>query len=114
VRRVHNRQWRVKATQLCELLQGMCLLTVATVNARGEPVVAPLDGQFYRGRFHFGGTRDASRASNIRARPAVSAAHVRGESLGVTVHGTAHEVDKEQDLVAERWARDAELFGYRF
>jgi nitroimidazol reductase NimA-like FMN-containing flavoprotein (pyridoxamine 5'-phosphate oxidase superfamily) len=94
VLRVHNPKWRVSAAQLCELLQGMCLLTLATVNARGAPVVAPMDGQFYRGRFYFGGTRDSSRAANIRARPDVSAAHVQGESLGVTVHGTAREVDK--------------------
>jgi len=94
VLRVHNTKWRVGAAKLCGLLQGMCLLTLATVNARGEPVVAPMDGQFYRGHFYFGGTHDSNRAINIRARPYVSAAHVQGESLGVTVHGRAREVDK--------------------
>jgi hypothetical protein len=30
----------------------------------------------------------------LRARPQVSATHTRGEELGVTVHGIAHEIDK--------------------
>src|SRR6478752_4424419 len=53
---------RLTAVQLCEQLTGMRLLSVATVTADGRP---------------------------LAARPAVSATHIAGEHLAVTMHGTA-------------------------
>jgi uncharacterized pyridoxamine 5'-phosphate oxidase family protein len=70
----------------------MCLLALATVTADGRPVVGPVDGIFYRGAFHFGSAPDSVRFRHIRARPRVSATHLPGEELAVTVHGRAAEV----------------------
>lgn len=91
---IHTPNWRVAAERLCELLQGMCVLDLATVNSKGEPVIAPVDGQFYRGRWYFGSSRSSIRAKHIKAQPAVAVAHTRGEELSVTTHGIAHEVER--------------------
>ena len=85
---------RLTAAQLCEELQGMTLLALATVSAKGEPVVGPVDGVLFKGQFIFGSAENSVRFKHIRARPAVSATHFRGEELVVTVHGYAHELDK--------------------
>lgn len=84
----------LSAEDLCAELQGMSLLSLATVTARGEPIVGPVDGIFYRGLFWFGSAENSVRFRHIRARPAVSATHTRGEELLVTVHGRAVELDK--------------------
>ena len=42
---------RLNARQVVRYLQGTKHVAFATVNARGEPRVAPLDGVFIRGRF---------------------------------------------------------------
>src|SRR5437879_3250078 len=84
---------RVNAAELVERLQGMSLLVVATVTADGRPLTGPVDGIFYRGAFHFGSAPHSFRLRHLRARPQVSATHLPGEELCVTVHGTAVPVD---------------------
>ena len=91
--RIHDPARRLTAEQVAERLQGMCLLALATVTADGRPLVGPVDGIFYRGAFHFGSAPDSVRFKHIRARPQVSATHLPGEELAVTVHGTAIPVD---------------------
>src|SRR3954452_19476693 len=80
---------RLTAAQVCQNLTGMSLLALATVTADGRPIVGPVDGIFYRGSFHFGSSPDSVRFRHIRARPHVSATHLPGEELAVTVHGQA-------------------------
>jgi hypothetical protein len=84
---------RLSAEQVAERLTGMCLLALATVTADGRPIVGPVDGIFFRGAFHFGSSRDSVRFRHIRKRPHVSATHLPGEELAVTVHGRAEFVD---------------------
>jgi hypothetical protein len=84
---------RLTAAQLAARLQGMCLLALATVTADGRPLVGPVDGILYRGAFHFGSAPDSVRIRHIRARPQVSATHLPGEELAVTVHGRATVID---------------------
>jgi nitroimidazol reductase NimA-like FMN-containing flavoprotein (pyridoxamine 5'-phosphate oxidase superfamily) len=98
---------RLTAEQLSERLTGMCLLSLATVTADGRPIVGPVDGIFLRGAFHFGSSPDSLRFRHIRARPQVSASHLPGEELSVTVHGRAAMVD-----VAEGELRQALLDVY--
>ncbi len=71
----------------------MCLLALATVTGDGRPIVGPVDGIFYRGAFHFGSAPDSVRFRHIRRRPHVSATHLPGEELAVTVHGRAVPID---------------------
>jgi hypothetical protein len=93
LQRIHTPERRLSAEQLVERLTGMCLLTLATVTADGRPLTGPVDGVFYRGAFHFGSAPDSVRFRHIAKRPQVSATHLPGEELGVTVHGTARVVD---------------------
>src|SRR3954470_3483250 len=84
---------RLTAEQVAERLTGMRLLALATVTADGRPIVGPVDGIFYRGAFHFGSSPDSVRLRHIRTRPQVSATHLPGEELAVTVHGRAAPID---------------------
>jgi nitroimidazol reductase NimA-like FMN-containing flavoprotein (pyridoxamine 5'-phosphate oxidase superfamily) len=84
---------RLTAQQLCERLVGMSLLALATVTADGRPLVGPVDGIFYRAAFYFGSSPDSVRLRHIGRRPFVSATHLPGEELAVTVHGRAIPVD---------------------
>jgi nitroimidazol reductase NimA-like FMN-containing flavoprotein (pyridoxamine 5'-phosphate oxidase superfamily) len=94
---------RLTAHQVCERLTGMRLLALATVTGDGRPLVGPVDGIFYRGSFYFGTSPDSVRSRHIRRRPDVSATHLPGEELAVTVHGRATPID----------VRSAECAGFR-
>ena len=61
--------------------------------ARGEPRVSGADGHFLHGRWIFGTDRSAAKARHFAARPAVSAAYLRGEELGVFTHGRVEELN---------------------
>jgi hypothetical protein len=84
---------RLSAVALCERLQGMRLLVVATVTSDGRPLAGPVDGYFLHGSFYFGSGRNSVRMRHLAARPAVSATHLVGEELAVTVHGRAELFD---------------------
>jgi nitroimidazol reductase NimA-like FMN-containing flavoprotein (pyridoxamine 5'-phosphate oxidase superfamily) len=92
---------RLSAEQVAQRLTGMRLLALATVTADGRPIVGPVDGIFLRGSFHFGSSPDSLRFRHIRARPQVSASHLPGEELAVTVHGHARFVDVTSEAGAE-------------
>jgi hypothetical protein len=93
LKRIITPERRLTAEQLAERLTGMSLLALATATADGRPIVGPVDGVFYRGAFHFGSAPDSVRFRHIDARPDVSATHLPGEELAVTVHGRAVPVD---------------------
>jgi hypothetical protein len=95
--RIHTPERRLSAEKVVERLTGMCLLTLATVTADCRPIVGPVDGIFYRGAFHFGSSPDSVRFRHIRTRPHVSATHLPGEELAITVHGRAVPVDVRAD-----------------
>ncbi len=93
LRRIITAERRLPAEEVASRLQGMSLLALATVTADGRPIVGPVDGIFYRGAFHFGSAPDSVRFRHIHRRPHVSATHLPGEELSVTVHGRAVPID---------------------
>jgi nitroimidazol reductase NimA-like FMN-containing flavoprotein (pyridoxamine 5'-phosphate oxidase superfamily) len=99
--RIMTPERRLTAEQVAERLTGMRLLALATVTADGRPIVGPVDGIFLRGAFHFGSAPDSIRFRHIRKRPQVSATHLPGEELAVTVHGRATPVDVHAEEGAE-------------
>ncbi len=110
---------RLTANEVCQELQGMTLLALATVNSRGEPMVSPVDGIFFRGTFMFGSAYNSVRFQHIRKRPRVSATHTRGEELVVTMHGTARTIDKKvgdwedlKEVFREVYGVDWDSWGY--
>jgi nitroimidazol reductase NimA-like FMN-containing flavoprotein (pyridoxamine 5'-phosphate oxidase superfamily) len=84
---------RLSAVQVCERLQGMRLLVVATVTADGRPLAGPVDGYLLHGSLYFSSGRNSVRMRHLAARPAVSATYLEGEELAVTVHGRAELFD---------------------
>ena len=84
---------RLTAEQLAATLTGMRLLVLATATKDGRPIAGPVDSIFYRGSFYFGSSPESVRFKHIAARPWVSATHLPGEELSVTVHGRAASVD---------------------
>jgi nitroimidazol reductase NimA-like FMN-containing flavoprotein (pyridoxamine 5'-phosphate oxidase superfamily) len=99
--RILTPERRLTAEQVAERLTGMRLLALATVTADGRPIVGPVDGIFFRGAFHFGSAPDSVRFRHIGARPQVSATHLPGEELAVTVHGRAVALDISSETDAE-------------
>jgi hypothetical protein len=99
--RIHDPEHRLDAAGIAGRLQGMVLLTLATVTRDGRPITGPVDGFFYRGAFHFGSSPDSVRFRHIRDRPQVSATHLPGEHLAVSVHGRAELVDMAAPEQAE-------------
>lgn len=90
---IHEPERRLDAATVAAELTGMRLLVLATTTSDGRPVTGPVDGVFYRGRFHFGSSPDSVRFRHIRKRPQVSATHLPGEHFAITVHGTAEVID---------------------
>ena len=84
---------RLTAVELCRRLQGMCLLSVATVTADGRPLAGPVDGYLLHGSFYFSSGRGSVRMRHLARRPGVSATYLPGEELAVTVHGRAELFD---------------------
>jgi Pyridoxamine 5'-phosphate oxidase len=92
---------RLSSAELAGRLQGMRLLTAATVTADGRPLAGPVDGYFLHGTFWFSSGRNSVRMRHLAARPAVSATHLPGEELAVTVHGRAELVELSEPAGAE-------------
>jgi hypothetical protein len=90
---IHTEGRRLTAEQVAGRLVGMCLLVVATVSSDGRPFTSPVDGIFYRGRFHFGTDPHSLRWRHLGASAAVSATHLPSEDWAVMVHGQAVPVD---------------------
>jgi len=85
---------RLTARQVVTYLNGTKHVAFATVNERGEPRVAPLDGVFIRGRFTVSTGAKAARLRHLRANPACSAVHMDGDRVGITAHGRARILEE--------------------
>jgi pyridoxamine 5'-phosphate oxidase-like protein len=93
LRAVITEDRRLDAAGVAALMTGVQVLNLATVTAKGEPRVGPVDGLFHRGQFYFGSAPNSARFRHIRQRPAVSGTVTRGEELAITVHGKAVEIN---------------------
>jgi Pyridoxamine 5'-phosphate oxidase len=80
---------RLTAEEVSRRLPGMRLLVVGTTTRDGRPLVGPVDGYLLHGSFHFSSGRDSVRMRHLAARPAISATHIPGDELAITVHGRA-------------------------
>lgn len=108
LRSIFTPQRRSDASAVVAALTGVFVINLATVTARGEPLVAPVDGLFYRGRLWFGLPPGSQRARHLHKRPQVSATYVEGDSC-LIVHGTAREVRESHPLCAgwDQYVRSA-------
>jgi hypothetical protein len=131
LRSIISEERRLRAAELTVRLRGMRLLVLATVTADGRPLAGPVDGYFLHGTFWFSSGTESVRMRHLAARPAVSATHLPGEDLAVTVHGRADlfplrgpacaelrqaildEYLPKQGPAVEEWLRDADALGAR-
>ncbi|NSC25380.1 pyridoxamine 5'-phosphate oxidase family protein [Streptomyces albus subsp. chlorinus] len=109
LRSIINSERTLTAEQLTQVLTGMRTLALSTVTAKGEPRISGVDGHFLHGMWHFGTAREAAKARHLAARPAASAAHMRGEDLGVFTHGTVEILNPQDGEPAADWP---ELLAY--
>ncbi|MEQ4306317.1 pyridoxamine 5'-phosphate oxidase family protein [Plantactinospora sp. B6F1] len=103
LRSIINTARTLNAEQLTQVLTGMCTLALSSVTAKGEPRISGVDGHFLRGKWYFGTARDAAKARHLAARPAASAAHLRGEDLGVFTHGKVEILNPQHGDRAADW-----------
>jgi len=97
---------RLSAAQVVGYLQGLKHVAFGTVNARGEPRVAPLDGHFVHGRFTLSTGRGSARWRNLERNAACSAAHYVGDDVAVVVNGSVVELTHDHldhDEVHDVW-----------
>lgn len=94
---IHTPEVRLRAADLVRRLDGMQVFVVATVTSDGRPLTGPVDTFLYRAELRFGTSATAVRARHLAHNPAISATHVRGESLVVTAHGRARQLDLTGD-----------------
>jgi nitroimidazol reductase NimA-like FMN-containing flavoprotein (pyridoxamine 5'-phosphate oxidase superfamily) len=91
----------LSAAQLAAHLQGALTVSLATVTARGEPRVAPINAVFLRGQFYLPTVAEAARARHLARRPGASLAYYEGTSLAVIAHGSAAIIDADHVEFAE-------------
>jgi hypothetical protein len=101
LRGIISAERRLDAQQLTRRLQGLCLLVLATTTADGRPLAGPVDGYFLHGTFWFSSGTESVRMRHLATRPAVSATHLPGEDLAVTVHGRAQCYPMDDPACAE-------------
>jgi nitroimidazol reductase NimA-like FMN-containing flavoprotein (pyridoxamine 5'-phosphate oxidase superfamily) len=102
---------RASASEVTQLLRGVCVLALATVSTDGAPFVAPVDGLFFRGHFTFCSSPDSLRFRYIRRDPRVSASYNRGEDFCVIVHGRAREIDPREPWSLALREYNREVYG---
>ena len=85
----------LNAAETCRVLTGMRTLALASVTASGEPRISGVDGHFLHARWVFTTSATAVKVRHLRARPAVSAAHLVGDDLGVVCHGRVEELSPD-------------------
>jgi general stress protein 26 len=106
LRSIISDERRLSARDLAALLTGMRVLAVATVTASGEPRISALDGHFLHGTWTFSTSGTAAKAQHMRARPAVSVAHVDNEELALFSHGQVErmgEPDPDWEETIGHW-----------
>lgn len=121
LREVITPERRISSTRLAEILIGMRLLVLSTVTKDCRPIAGPVDGIFFRGDFYFGSSPFSMRFAHIKRGSSVSATHLPGEELSVTVHGSATPIDIKSpqnshfrqtllDIYVPRYGKDWEKF----
>lgn len=83
----------LSAAQLVRYLDKPRSVALATVSARNEPRVTPVDAVFHDAAFHIPTVVTAARIKHIARRPAVSLTHWSSGDIAIIVHGTATVLD---------------------
>lgn len=91
----------LSAAQLVAHLQGSCQVALATVTARSEPRVAPINAFFVRAAFHIPTVAESARARHLAHRPAASLTYFEGIDVAVIAHGQMRIIGQSDPAFAE-------------
>jgi hypothetical protein len=105
---------QLDSRRLVAELDGICVLNVATVTARGEPRISAVDGHFLHGHWYFTTDGSAVKARHLAARPAVSAAYTPRDGFGVFCHGTAARLGRDAAEFGQLLEHWTEVYGISF
>jgi general stress protein 26 len=86
-------EW-ISAKQVADYLQGIKAVALATVNAKLQPRVAPMEAILFHGRFYIAMESESYRVQQLQIRPSTSLTYTREDDVLITVHGSATLVDK--------------------
>jgi uncharacterized pyridoxamine 5'-phosphate oxidase family protein len=108
---MNPKKWSISAMDICDYLVGIRHLAVATVNSKGQPRVAPVDGWFVHARFVFSSSSDSIRMRHLERNPSVSTTHFAGDDVAVIVHGEAELIDSSHKEAEYLGRVVGELYG---
>jgi Pyridoxamine 5'-phosphate oxidase len=91
----------LSAEELAARLDGSLTVALATVTARGEPRVAPINAFLLRAAFYVPTVAEAARARHLARRPAASLTYFEGTELAVIAHGRVAIIGGEDPAFAE-------------
>lgn len=100
LRSAFDQSKRLAADRLAAALDGIFELHLAVLSGSGAPLVAPLDGIFFKGRVWIGLPGTSLRARLVRRDPRVSASYNTPE-VAFILHGTALEAEPDNPLLPE-------------
>jgi pyridoxine/pyridoxamine 5'-phosphate oxidase len=89
------------AGALAARLEGSLTVALATVTARGEPRVAPINAFFLHASFYVPTVAEAARARHLASRPAASLTYFERTSLAVIAHGVMEIIPAEHPAFDE-------------
>ena len=99
---------RLTAEQVVNYLQGTRIVAFATITAKGEPRVSPLDSLFLHGRFTLSTDVTATRIGHLRANTACSAVYMEADRIAVVANGTVEWITREHldhDEIHAAWKK---------
>jgi uncharacterized pyridoxamine 5'-phosphate oxidase family protein len=99
LRSVFRARAAMTAADVVDRLRGVFLLHLATVSSQQQPIVAPIDGLFLKGRVLFSAPDESVGIRHLRRRPQVSAAYAEEDRVCIIVHGRAVEVEPTDVVV---------------
>jgi hypothetical protein len=88
------------AARLREALSGVRTVSLATVTAKGEARVAPIQAIFHDDAFWIPTVAEAARTRHAATRPGVSVTYYEGTDLAVIAHGDAEVVGQGDERFA--------------
>ena len=102
----------LSAPDVVSVLDGMKVVALATVTARGAPRISAVDGHFLHGAWTWSTSGSSAKAHDLDARPSVSVAHVDNEVLAVFSHGVAERLIPPRRRGSEPlgWGPDIRIF----
>ncbi|MGN6872682.1 MAG: pyridoxamine 5'-phosphate oxidase family protein [Solirubrobacteraceae bacterium] len=89
------------AASLTARLDGSPTVALATVTARGEPRVAPINAFFLHASFYVPTVAESARARHLARRPAASLTYFERTSLAVIAHGNVETIPAEHPAFDE-------------